>query len=709
MSRIMNPSRLELARNRSRTPTFQPAYSRVRNEAEAFLSSNASLAPPEETAGFYHDYFCPDHAQQLCFNPADPHRHCCPEDGREFVGEPYDAAWRWFVNNKLSTTAFQLALLWSLDNDEACRSRCHDILRGYAKRYSHYEGSRPEIGKTRNGRRGGGGKATFQSLDEAVWLIPLVRAYDLLRESLGTDARALIESELLRPAAEHLLRERFLEIHNIECWHNAAIAAVGICLDETAWQDEALKSEFGFWQQLRGGVDDDGWWWEGSSSYHFYALTALVSLAQLWEYADDSLPAKEPRLARMFSVAVELMQPDGRLPATNDCWFSTSLLGEVCHGVPTAAALYEVAHAWFDDRRFVWILQQNYASPSNRDSVETLLYGANLPAADTEFTPTGCLLPAAGISQLRSSDPLATQTSIFLKHGPHGGGHGHPDKLAISFYLGGHPTSPDLGTPGYGIPLNDSWFRQTISHNTVIVDGYSQPPAHGSRAEGSNPLAGTVDAWVEWQQQPYDGISMRRTVLQCAGEYFVDFFTVEATRQRRFDWACRVDGDLLDTPGFVPDEPVTMDGDGYGHVDAASFFLTESPADDLSPRLDWQLLQGHLSLFLPFEGGTTLVQGRVPYNPTSRTSDIVLRRRTARSTTYVAVFHGWHSECRIDRVSPVVGAMPENPLAFWVHMADGERHLVALSTKQQVTLPGEAEADRVFSYARSPVRTDGKS
>ncbi len=711
MSRIISPSRLERARSRSQTPAFQPAYNRLRRETEDFLSSNAFLAPPDETAGFYHDYFCPDHAQQLCFDPADPHRHRCPEDGGEFIGDPYDAAWRWFVNNELSTTAFQLALLWSLDNDEACRTRCQDILRGYAERYSHYEGSRPLIGKTRNGRSVGGGKATFQSLDDAVWLIPLVRAYDLLRESLEIGARELIENELLRPAAEHLLRERFLEIHNIECWHNAAIAAVGLCLGETAWQDEALKSEFGFWQQLRGGVDDDGLWWEGSSSYHFYALSALVSLAQLWEYADDSLPAKESRLERMFSVAVELMQPDGRLPATNDCWFSSSLLGEVCHGVPTAAALYEVAHAWFDDKRFVWILQQNYGSPSPRDSVEALLYGVDLPAADTEFAHAGCQLPAAGISLLRSSDPLPTQTSLLLKHGPHGGGHGHPDKLAISFYFGGHPTSPDLGTPGYGIPLNDSWFRQTLSHNTVVVDGYSQPPAHGRLAEGNGTCADTVDACVDWQQESYDGISMRRTILHCTGEYFVDFFTVEATRQRRFDWACRVDGNLLDTPGFVPHEPVDMDGDGYGHVDEPSFFTVQPSAGDNGPRLDWRLPQGHLSLFLPFESGTTLVHGRVPYNPTSRTSDIVLRRRAARSTTYVGLFHGWRDECRIDRVSPFVGTMPqgtmpEGTLAFWVHLVD-ERHLVTLSTLP-VSVPEEGGADRVFSYVRAG-SGDGRS
>jgi hypothetical protein len=80
-----------------------------------------------------------------------------------------------------------------------------------------------------------------------------------------------------------------------------------------------------------------------------------------------------------------------------------------------------------------------------------------------------------------------------------------------------------------------------------------------------------------------------------------------------------------------------------------------------------------------------------------------LRRRTARSTTYVAVFHGWRGECRIDRVEPCADAVPDDALAFWVHLMDGERHVVTLS---ELNLPGEAGADRVFRYVRSPLRAE---
>src|SRR5207244_5528008 len=69
---------------------------------------------------------------------------------------------------------------------------------------------------------------------------------------------------------------------------------------------------------------------------------------------------------------------------------------------------------------------------------------------------------------------------LLLKYGPHGGGHGHPDKLNVIVFAHGRRLSPDLGTPGYGIALNESWYRTTLSHNTVQIDGRSQPPATGS-------------------------------------------------------------------------------------------------------------------------------------------------------------------------------------------------------------------------------------
>ena len=57
----------------------------------------------------------------------------------------------------------------------------------------------------------------------------------------------------------------------------------------------------------------------------------------------------------------------------------------------------------------------------------------------------------------------------------------HPDQLAIQLSGAGARLVPDLGTPGYGIALNDTWYRQTASHSTVLIDGRSA--AAGNRTD----------------------------------------------------------------------------------------------------------------------------------------------------------------------------------------------------------------------------------
>ena len=68
---------------------------------------------------------------------------------------------------------------------------------------------------------------------------------------------------------------------------------------------------------------------------------------------------------------------------------------------------------------------------------------------------------------------------MILKAGPDGADHGHPDQLAIQLFGAGARLAPDLGTAGYGIDLNDGWYRQTASHSPVLVDEQSQPLARG--------------------------------------------------------------------------------------------------------------------------------------------------------------------------------------------------------------------------------------
>ena len=641
--RLFSRQQLERAQARLRTPAFAPAWARLRAATEAFLGLD--LEPPAQPAGYYHDYFCPAHAVELQFDARRPREHRCPVDGRRLRGERYDAAWRFGANLLLGRMAVRLALRWRLDGDRRCLQRGRAILAGYAR---HYPRHPPGAARTEFGA--GRGKATWQSLDEATLIVRLARCYDLLAEGLDASCRRLVEADLLAPALAHLDEQRFRRLHNIECWHLAAMVAAASVTGNAAARDEALHGEFGFHHQLAAGVRGDGLWWEGSSSYHFYTAAALLTTAAFLRAQDPGRAAPE-RLRAMLEAPLTLVLPDGRLPATNDCWASSSLFGAVCHGIPPAAALYEMAAGWWPRAAFSALLTAAYRR-RRRDSVEALLYGPEqvAPGNDALARPRSGLLPASGYAVLRSDAPLAEQSLLLLKYGPHGGSHGHPDKLAILLYARGAPAALDLGSQGYGLELHRGWYRQTASHNTVLVAGQAQPPAAGrllhfgpppgARAAAPNAGAVTIaDAAVSWSGAAagaYDGVRMRRVVAWRA-PYFVDCFEVRCPAPQRIDWLLYLQGELLEPPAVRPAPApgaALPAAPGWEHLTVTR----SGPAAGAAVTARWSLRGGGgLRLLLPEETATVITVGEAPSNPASERSQALIRTRTARAARFVAV------------------------------------------------------------------------
>src|SRR5262249_50391611 len=151
----------------------------------------------------------------------------------------------------------------------------------------------------------------------------------------------------------------------------------------------------------------------------------------------------------------------------------------------------------------------------------------------------------------------------------------------------------DLGTPGYGIALNDNWYRQTASHSTALVDGRSQPPATGHlvRFEVDERYA-VVSGAVEWDHGDYRGVRMHRLILwrEC---YFIDLFQVDCPQPGQVDWIYHSLGDLVTTPS--PDEaPAELVGVcGY-----ASISEVRRVAGANHSRLDWRVGNAGLRVYL---------------------------------------------------------------------------------------------------------------
>ena len=72
--------------------------------------------------------------------------------------------------------------------------------------------------------------------------------------------------------------------------------------------------------------------------------------------------------------------------------------------------------------------------------------------------------------------------STLLTFAPFGGFHGHFDKLSFVWYARGRERGVDPGraaSQAYRLPIHTQWYRATLAHNTVVVDGKSQEGAAG--------------------------------------------------------------------------------------------------------------------------------------------------------------------------------------------------------------------------------------
>ena len=612
-----------------RTRASHPKLAAAREALDVQLEGYRSSLPPvpDQQAGYYHDFFCAEHATQLLFDPGSPRRHVCPVDGAVFSGEPYDSAWLWSVNDRLSDAALKFAFRSHLEtgtsragSDAAEAAR---ILETYARRYLHLKPA-PTVYEEEPGI------ATWQNLDESVWVARLCWAYALLAETLSDETRELVTRQLFRPAATHIRRVRCREIHNVSNWNNAALATLARVLEDDRLLEEALRGDLGLAAQLEQGVTGEGLWWEVSLSYHFYSLDAIVRTLRILKATGESFDDGGV-VRRMFLAPIQISLPDLKLPSVNDCWHFIGLEEKVGHGIPDADGFYETAYAWFREPGFAWILGQNYRSRP-RTCFEALLDGVPvIPDGDPPDRDSR-LFPEAGLALLRGGGSRQRRNYLLLKAGRHGGVHGHRDQLRIQMCGSGSPLIPDLGTPGYGIDLNHTWYQQTASHATVLVDGESQPPTRGRLDRFSEEDGFTrVDASAAWEEGAYAGVRMRRTLLW-RDTYFVDLFQVLCPAERDLYWVCHVVGELVcGASDLQPTAPLSGGG-GLRHV-RLDGETPESP----DSRLRWRHPAGSLDLHLAGPFGRLLL-GNAPSNPASQRLSTVIRHHRADRTVFASVF-----------------------------------------------------------------------
>lgn len=547
----------------------------------------APLDVPDEGGQWIFYYACPADNVSLSFKQG---RHLCPKCGKAYDDARTRLAYATSRHYALDSAVLTLAQAWHVSRREEFAREAFRILGRYAELYPAWERH------DRWGRTGFlaviGGKRYCQGLDEAVGVIKLAKAWDLLAQWPGAPAgaRERIERDFLRATIEAIYSHYALYDgrNNHMTWFNAAAATVGAALGDAPMMNRALNGTKGLRAQFAGSVTAEGLWYEGTLSYHFYALEAVVATAQATAACGVDLTG-EPAFRRMYLAPLELTWPNGRLPAFND-------------GDPGSIG----------NRRGVYAFAaQRWQDPAFRLFADK----GELPVFPS------AVYRDAGLAYLRRGAGDRAVTAI-LDYGTHGGHHGHPDKLNLLLYAFGREIFFDPGRLTYSCPEHTTWTRQSVAHNTVVIDRASQAPVDGLLLSFTNGEG--WDAVVAEAANVYPHARLRRALV-LFDDALVDLFHVRATRRVTVDWLLHALPPATPPEGFAAmPGPVFADA-GYQHL---TDLARRPEVRDLA--LDWPVGNGRAvrtRLFTDAPAVALFGKG-IGYQLTDRAPFIMLTRET---------------------------------------------------------------------------------
>ncbi len=536
-------------------PDFEKKREAARMLGDSLLVK--PIAVPHGAGDWSFYYACPADASHL--HALSDGEHQCPRCKMIYKDERTVASYRTLQHDRVNHAALNLAWAYRYTGDEKYAAEVRRILLKYADDYAGYP-----VRRDRWGRTGFfaflGGRRYSQSLDEAVGIIKLAKAYDLIHASTSwTEAeRWHVESDFFRETAKTLLAYN-QGINNHQTWYNAGILTIASVLGDKDLVLKVLDMKGGFRDQLKRSFGDDGIWYEGTMAYQNYALQAMIEIVDAGRRLGLPLH-EEPRFRTLLESPLTCAYPNGQFPALND-------------SDPSGLANFNHAWAW------AW---QTYRDPK----FARVLAGANLIRLKELLGPDAVLEPYLpgkstvlgdiGLGILRRGAGLKA-SCVMVDFGPHGGGHGHYDKLSIVLFANGREWLLDPGRLSYSHKEYATWVKQTAAHNTVAVGGRSQSATTGKLVWFSEQPE-FVGCGVA-SDSAYRGAKLRRQLL-LFDTMLIDRFEVESAEPTQIDlFAHAVSKQVVPAEPRGPGakgEPGSRDG--YQHLLNARSWQTEGPS-----------------------------------------------------------------------------------------------------------------------------------
>ena len=602
---------------------------------------------------------------------------------------------------------YNTGVLYQITEDPKYAERVRDMLLAYAELYP----ALPLHPKRRPGATNPG-KLFWQSLNEAVWLVYTIQAYDLIRPSL-TDAEAeKIEQGALRPVAKFLSVDSpktFNKVHNHGTWLTAGVGMAGYVLDEPEWVEQALldldkSGKGGFLRQLSTLFSPDGYYNEGPY-YQRYALMPFVTFAKAIENNEPERGIFEYRdgiVMKAIDTTIQLSYNNLFFPI-NDAIKSK--------GIDTAELVLGVTIAYGESGN-----PQLLDIAAKQDQI--LLSGDGLKVA--QALDAGEQQPyefkSLAFRDGKDGDEgalvvLRQQTdgeqALLFKPAAQGMGHGHFDKLTWQFYDRGEEIVTDYGAArflnveakngGRYLKENETWAKQSIAHNTVVVDETSHFDSNLNTANKNHPdlLFFHADDQVKISaakiDSAYPGVSLKRTLAlvnnpDSGVTFAIDLFEVESSGKHQLDLPVHYNGQLVDTSfnlqGYTDSLKALGEQNGYQHLWLKARGKPESGLAQVTWLNDNGRFYTQSSLV---DGDTELLFTELGANDPNfnlrSEKALITRRDNTSAHTFVSVLEP-HGEYNPSKEFTLEAASRVSALA---HQRKGDLELVTIGTKSGTT------------------------
>jgi hypothetical protein len=369
-----------------------------------------------------------------------------------------------------------------------------------------YETIFPSLGKHPAEKSYSRGKLFWQCLNDANWLVYTAQAYDAVYNYLSKEERQKIEDNLLRPYANYISIENpkfFNRVHNHSTWGNAAVGMIGLAIDDNKLVQRALyglpKSEkddlaydndggfiyengqakAGFFAQIDNAFSPDGYYEEGPY-YQRYAMTPFMLFATALQNNRPKLDIFAHRDGVLLKAVYALIyqtNESGEFFPINDAQKGMSI------GALSVISAVDIAYSLNNDNGLLGL-----AVIQDQVLLDQYGYKVAMGIAKGDISNTSKKSVQLGdgkdgkqgaLTILRTDNGDNDLTLVFKSTGQ-GLGHGHFDKLGILLYSGSDEVLQDYGSArwvnmdqkqgGRYLPENKSWAKQSIAHNTLVVD-----------------------------------------------------------------------------------------------------------------------------------------------------------------------------------------------------------------------------------------------